>query len=219
MPIETQCTTCGKTLRVGDEHAGSQARCPVCNTVYTVPSSSPPPAAVERWQLKTPEGQVFGPVSRPELDGWLSEGRISADCQLRCGEEAAWCPADEIYSLLKRPSPTPSANPFADVGPALASGPGVSPAAVRARSFLTPHRGGLVLTFGILAWVFTCPVFAVIAWVLASSDLREMREGRMDPSGQGLTQAGHILGVINALLWLAVMILVLFGLILAAAMS
>ena len=36
MPIDSQCTGCGKTLRVDDEFVGRKARCPVCGIVYVV---------------------------------------------------------------------------------------------------------------------------------------------------------------------------------------
>lgn len=36
MPIDSQCSGCGKTLRVNDEFVGRKARCPVCGTVYVV---------------------------------------------------------------------------------------------------------------------------------------------------------------------------------------
>jgi len=44
-----------------------------------------------------------------------------------------------------------------------------------------------------------------------------MRAGRMDARGMGLTQAGHILGVIYSLLWLVVLVIGIFvGLLLLA---
>lgn len=36
MPIDSQCSGCGKTLRVNDEFAGRKARCPMCGTIYVV---------------------------------------------------------------------------------------------------------------------------------------------------------------------------------------
>ena len=54
-----------------------------------------------------------------------------------------------------------------------------------------PHRGTMVLVFGI------------IAWVMGSNDLKEIDAGRMDPSGRGITQAGQICGIIATVLWLA----------------
>lgn len=49
MPIEFHCPECGKLLRVPDDAAGKQARCPSCGAVATIPAgpgaASPPGAA------------------------------------------------------------------------------------------------------------------------------------------------------------------------------
>ena len=44
MPIEFQCQQCGKILRVGDETAGKQARCPECGMVQPIPAAGSAPA-------------------------------------------------------------------------------------------------------------------------------------------------------------------------------
>lgn len=67
----------------------------------------------------------------------------------------------------------------------------------RDRSFHAPHRGGLILALGILAWVITCPILSIIAWVMGNQDMKEMDAGRMDPEGRGLTQAGKIIGIVH----------------------
>ena len=73
-----------------------------------------------------------------------------------------------------------------------------------------PHRGGLVLTLGILGLVM-CGIFTGIpAWVMGSKDLTLMREGRMDPSGEGMTKAGYILGIIATILGILSLIWVAF---------
>lgn len=41
MTIELPCSGCGQQLRVRDEDAGRQARCPQCGAVSSVPLSSP----------------------------------------------------------------------------------------------------------------------------------------------------------------------------------
>jgi hypothetical protein len=64
---------------------------------------------------------------------------------------------------------------------------------------LRPHRGGLILALGIVGLV-CCFICGIIAWVMGSSDLKEMAAGRMDPSGQGMTQAGKICGMISVIL-------------------
>jgi hypothetical protein len=176
--------------------------------------------------MQTPEGQIYGPVPKSDLDRWFAEGRIAHDCQLRCGDDDPWRPAGEFYGALATPRPAPagtSADPFADLNSA--AGLGTSPfspatvAGTPTKSYAAPHRGALILILGILGWVFTCPLFGIAAWVLGSSDLREMREGRMDASGQGLTQAGQIMGVINTLLWLAIVVIGMFLLLLAFVTS
>ncbi len=67
---------------------------------------------------------------------------------------------------------------------------------------LKPHRGTLVLVFGILG-VPVCVFCGIIAWVMGSNDLREMKAGTMDPSGRGLTKAGKICGMVGTFFWLA----------------
>ncbi len=64
---------------------------------------------------------------------------------------------------------------------------------------LRPHRGGMILALGILGLV-CCFICGIIAWVMGSNDLKEMAAGRMDTSGQGLTQAGKICGMISVIL-------------------
>lgn len=64
------------------------------------------------------------------------------------------------------------------------------------RSYAKPHRGGMLLAFGICAWA-VCAIFGIIAFFMAKTDLAEMRAGIMDPAGEGMTKAGYYLGMIN----------------------
>lgn len=45
MPIEYRCVKCGKLLRVADQYAGHQAKCPDCGMQMTIPMSSTAPGA------------------------------------------------------------------------------------------------------------------------------------------------------------------------------
>jgi uncharacterized membrane protein len=65
--------------------------------------------------------------------------------------------------------------------------------------YLKPHRGTMILVFGILGFVI-CFIFGIVAWVMGNNDLRQMQAGTMDPSGEGLTRAGKIVGMIAAIL-------------------
>jgi hypothetical protein len=89
----------------------------------------------------------------------------------------------------------------APTGPAEYQGPPQQP--------LSPHRGGLILTLGILG-IVCCFICGIIAWVMGNNDMREIDAGRMDPSGRGLTQAGKIcgmVGVILAIIWIVLNII------------
>ena len=67
-------------------------------------------------------------------------------------------------------------------------------------SYLKPHRGGLILAFGLLTWIVGCPLFGIMAWVMGNQDLHEMAAGRMDPTGEGMTVAGKIIGMVQIIL-------------------
>lgn len=73
---------------------------------------------------------------------------------------------------------------------------------------MKPHRGGMILTFGILG-IVCCIIFGILAWVMGGSDMKEMAEGRMDPSGEGLTKAGKILGIVGCALAILGMVIAL----------
>ncbi len=61
-----------------------------------VPETQP-----DRWYLKTEDGEDYGPVSKTELDEWMQEGRITADCHvLRDGDEQ-WQWASDVYPELE----------------------------------------------------------------------------------------------------------------------
>lgn len=220
MPIETICQGCGNKLRVGDEHAGKKARCPGCGNIYTVPEPSitsytpgippmpeapagpppvpdapPQPAKGEPgWMMKIDDGREFGPVDRATLDQWYAEGRIGVTTQLKQEHAWSWQPAASVYpSLAAAPGRGLAANPFSEQPGGVS--PYASPNATG--SFAQPHRGGLILALALISWFTGCFLVGLVAWILASGDLRKMRSGEMDNSGYGLTQAGMIIGIIH----------------------
>ena len=75
---------------------------------------------------------------------------------------------------------------------------------------MKPHRGSLILAFGILGLV-VCQVFGVAAWVMGKTDLEEMDRGYMDASGRDLTNTGRILGIIaTALMGVSLVLVALY---------
>jgi len=72
---------------------------------------------------------------------------------------------------------------------------------------LKAHRGGLVLTLGLVGLV--CVPLCMAAWIMGSGDLAEMDAGLMDPSGRSTTSTGKSLGVIGTMLWVIGFIFIL----------
>jgi hypothetical protein len=63
-----------------------------------------------------------------------------------------------------------------------------------------PHRGVLVLVFGILS-IPVCFIFGIVAMILGKADMKEMQAGTMDRTGEGMTKAGFWLGLAGIILW------------------
>ncbi|QDT66180.1 FmdB family zinc ribbon protein [Calycomorphotria hydatis] len=82
---------------------------------------------------------------------------------------------------------------------------------------LESHRGIAVLLLAIFSWVIGPPIPAIIAVMLARTDLRAMDEGRMDPSGRGMTQAGYWIAWVHIILSLLTLVLICGGFLVAIA--
>jgi hypothetical protein len=81
-----------------------------------------------------------------------------------------------------------------------------------------PHRGVMILVFGILG-VVCCFIFGIIAWVMGNSDLQAMAEGRMDRDGEGLTKAGKILGIVSVCLLIVGVVIQVLAMVLGLGFS
>ncbi len=131
-------------------------------------------------------------------------------------------PEDAAAAVASSASPVgqPQRNPFADRDdepPWTNASTGSFAPGIRGNQ--TPHRGVLILVLGILGWAFGCFLVGAFAWVMGNKDLREMDQGRMDPSGRGLTQAGRILGMIQTLLTLVAFLIAVVVVIFAAVLA
>lgn len=230
MAIESNCQGCGRLLRVGDEHAGKLARCPHCQTIYTVPSgssasrpSSPfaetaayPPAASAsfpspasdpkgggRWTMKTPDGLTFGPVPRSELDKWLAEGRITPQSQLQQEGTAHWLWAGQVFPQLQ---PVAGHNPFGDSPAGPAANPYAPPTSGGAYNWPTTgyrfreQHRGGTILAMGLVSIPCCEIIAIVTIVMAIIDLQKMSNGTMDPSGRGLVIGGLVCAIIKLVL-------------------
>lgn len=93
-------------------------------TIAAQPSASaaskPSPAASslpDQWFLKTEDGEDYGPVSKAELDHWVSDGRVTADCQVLQEGADQWQWANDVYPELSPAPEPPAADPPATAPP------------------------------------------------------------------------------------------------------
>jgi len=154
----------------------------------------------ESWLIRTTEGKVYGPVARHVLDTWMSEGRITADCDLRCNAEE-WLPATMVYSQLIVTAEE-IGNPFASESQVIAP---------KARSLpLESSRGGLILGLGVLGVLVPWPLLGGLAWMMGNTDLRKMQLGRMDAQGLNSTRMGRVIGMVVTLFWFLIFVVAIF---------
>jgi len=156
-------------------------------------------------------GQRHGPIEVDVLQQWIGEGRVSlTDLVWREGMDQ-WQAINAVQELGHAPSALELLAAATGDGPPPT--PGTTPTK---RKRYRPHRGTTILVLGILSWVL-CFILGIIAWSMGNSDLREIKAGRMDPAGQGSTEAGRILGMIHVILCIVVFAVYAVILLVAAA--
>ncbi len=124
MPIEITCDGCKKRLRIPDTAAGKRVKCPQCQHVLRVPDASEAASADSgNWQLQVASGEVYGPISKAELDEWYAEGRVTAECQLLRESAEQWQWASDIYPALAQSEPQPETAETPESAPAESDDP------------------------------------------------------------------------------------------------
>ena len=180
------------------------------------------PGRVEKVDLKLPKGVKI--TSKPEksLNGMLLSGEI--DAVLAARPPDAFLAGDpkirrffENYqeveqAYYKKTGIFPIMHAVAVRREVLDKHPWVArnllsafDEARRAHVRVLPHRGGTVLSLGIVSLcLFFVPAIALAlgigAVVMGNIDLAKMRKGDMDPGGRGLTRAGVVCGILGPLL-------------------
>jgi hypothetical protein len=210
MAVTLECPSCGRALRVPNELLGKAVCCPECRTTFTGPPEPAAPAPPPEPAASPAPG--VGPLPNLSLDepgppapetalvtacapalaaeGAGVETRPCPYCGERIGRHDERCRhcGEDLAEEEERPWDRPYRRPV--------------------RRDCEPHRGSLILVFGILSLVvLACGglgiiglPFAILAWVLGNQDLEKMRAGTMDPEGQGLTQAGRICGIVGTII-------------------
>lgn len=73
---------------------------------------------------------------------------------------------------------------------------------------LQPDRGGLIITLAIVG-LFVFGGLCIAAWIMASVDLKQMNEGKMNDGGRFTTSLGRVIGVLGTVVWVVAVCLIL----------
>ena len=136
---------------------------------------------MQKFYFKSNDGEEYGPISASDVREWQNQGRMNNESLVRYSNSRDWKPLSD-FSELNSPSPSPSPTPTQQGG-----------------QDFQPHRGSMILTFGIIG-VACCFPFGIAAWVMGHSDIKSIDSGVMDPSGRSMTNGGKICGIISVII-------------------
>lgn len=190
MPISIICTGCKKKLTVPDTAAGKKVRCPSCQAVIAVPAAEEFVEPEDDF-VEPDEETAVAEAPLPAKKKPAARKRRDAEDDDGYGlDEEAEEEREDLERRRKKKEKRRRRDDDED----------------RRRAVL-PHRGVLILVIGILA--IATGIIPILGWLfgaialrMARADLPEMASGRMDRSGEGLTQAGNVCGYIGILLGL-----------------
>ena len=138
-----------------------------------------------QYYFKTSDDNEYGPIDEGKIRAWLEQGRMNQDSLVRAVDSGEWRPMNNYPELMALLAPSSSVTP-----------PKPTPPPQADVKHYEPHRGVLILTFGILG-VACCFPFGIAAWVMGNNDMKQIEAGTMDPTGKGTTNAGKICGIIG----------------------
>ncbi len=210
------CPACQKKLQVPESFFGQTVQCPECKSMFvaqpppgmapvsSVPPPTPSPAAA--YPPPPPPPTNAAPPPSPPMPAPSS--KPPEWDKPTSGRQRDWGDEEE----QEKPKSRKRKSRYDDEEDEDADD---RPRRRRYREPVMPHRGGAVLVLGIIGFLFCLPgiILGPLAWSMGSSDLEAMRSGRMDPDGEGITQAGRILGIISTIASVGVILLFCLGIV------
>jgi len=199
MPINTKCPTCKRAVEIPDELMGKKVRCPSCKIIF-LPTAGAPPSKTNssrpqppkskseegiraRRKPPPPEDEEDEDEEEEEIPHGRKKGVRRREEDEEEDEEEEEEEDEEEQEDEEEYRPRRKRRRF--------------------RRDMAPHRAGTILTLGIISLLCLPIIFGPMAWIMGNNDLKEMEAGRMDPSGEGMTRAGKICGIISIALMIA----------------
>jgi predicted Zn finger-like uncharacterized protein len=205
------CPECKKNLQVPENLLGQTVQCPECKHTFT--AAEPPPKNVSTETTATPPS----PPNTPEWDRKVSSATGKRRASGKDDDEKD--EKKDSYDVDDRDDDDDDRADGDDEEREERRRRRRRRRERSSRNYGVPHRGGMILAFGLIGlignFVVLGPlalIFAIMAWVMGNTDMAEIQSGRMDPEGEGMTQTGRILGIIGTILG-SLYVLALCGLI------
>jgi hypothetical protein len=220
MPTITECPSCNRKVRIPDQLSGATVKCPTCGAQFRAISPAPPDRPSQRGEVQP------RPSARPAAEEAGEALRPCPYCAELIRPEAVRCRycGEDLDETVVGDERDEEARPWERPGGLV-------------RRDCESHRGGLLLTLGILSIASAIPglgttpcscclplgiaglAFGLIgvglgitSGILGQGDLKRMHAGVMDPSGRGLTLSGVICGIVGAILSIIAMMCDVIGL-------
>tara|TARA_B100001758_G_scaffold34245_1_gene25516 strand:+ start:41 stop:499 length:459 start_codon:yes stop_codon:yes gene_type:complete len=132
---------------------------------------------MQKFYFKSNDGEEYGPISAIDISEWQNQGRMNSESLVRYEDSEDWLPLSS-FAELSSTTPPPTQQDIQN---------------------FQPHRGAMILTFGIIG-VACCFPFGIAAWVMGHTDIKLIDSGEMDPTGRSMTNGGKICGIISVIL-------------------
>lgn len=190
MAVKVACPNCAVTLNIPENFLGKKVRCASCSTVFEAKSDEPAPAADSPTEIvsERPADLPAPPPTPPSLSFPPEDAPPRRDD--REPREDRW--GDDDGGRRRRRS--------------------------ERRRDLEPHRGGMLLTMGIISIIlgviglsgWCCCIMDVFpaagvalgltAWLMGQGDLKKIDSGDMDPDGRANVNTGYVCGIVGTAL-------------------
>ncbi|XZE20755.1 hypothetical protein SH449x_000641 [Pirellulaceae bacterium SH449] len=181
------------------------------------PTTGDPAPESERFFVRIPNGQEFGPADRATILAWESQGRVNETCKVRSQTGSLYTDFKMWKETISSANPQSSSLPrFSSVN-VFGDQIGRVDVAANQSTLVTQSRATTILILGVGSWILClsilgAPVCAVIAIYLGVGELGRIHRGEVSSDNKPAVWIGLILGVSNLLFTL---ILLVFGLIAA----